>query len=145
WTCAAITTRISIRSAARRYSGDSRRLPISLRTMAGRSYSVSGRDSTRSMSGTGRDWTPSADWLPTITPSRYGSFNRDPDHEDGAALLRRARSVRQERGPGVTHGTAAGVPHQVLQPWRERHRGEFLRRCHQDDGHHLHHREGIHP
>src|SRR5947208_876642 len=58
--------------------------------MAARSHSVSDRDTTQNMSGTSQPCRPSAQTPRTITPSRYGSFNRDPDmnrHVCVAALL----------------------------------------------------------
>jgi len=123
----------------RRYHYEDRGPPTSTPTTRASWCSGSGRGTTRSTSGTRRDSPPSTPWIAIITRIRCGLPNGDALHETtprsrGAALCRPARLLRQEHGPGAPARARSHGPHHVLQFWRERARGEFLRQRHEDDG-----------
>src|SRR3989442_13264544 len=105
-----------------------------------RSCSGSGPGSTRNTCGTGMHSMPLVGWRAIITPKSCGlRKNNEQAHAgisdrgsaaDGGGTGR----VREEFGAAASRRTAAGRPHQVLQLWGERPRGEFLRRRNEDDG-----------
>src|SRR5256886_4135299 len=83
---------------------------------------------------------PVVGWPAIITPKSCGF--RKTNEQAHAGISDRGSAadgggtgrVREEFGAAASRRTAAGRPHQVLQLWGERPRGEFLRRRNKDDG-----------
>src|SRR6267143_3271148 len=104
-----------------------------------RSCSGSGRGSTRNTCGTGMHSVPLVGWRAIITPKSCGLRNHDQAHagisDRGSAVGGGGSGrVREEFSAAASRRAAAGRPHQVLQLWCERPRGEFLRGRNKDDG-----------